>query len=281
MKGSRGNRLGNMMRALIFAFLVAGAAQAADGISPKPSWLRWPLLGIWANSGRDDFAVNDTTLHDDAIALKVISTIPADGAINVAVSTTIQAIFSEAMDAESIHEDTFAIGYGITGTVAGAVTYDADTKRGIFTPSKNLITRTTYTATISSRVQDLAGNTLAEDYTWSFTTEPEEGISGGCFFGTAVSGSSMAEDIIFLREFRDKYLLTNAMGEIFVDLYYQYSPPIAKYIAEHQILRTATRTALMPVVYAIKYPMIFGFVCLIDWAIAITKMVQCPTVKKK
>src|SRR3990172_2208438 len=39
-----------------------------------------------------------------------------------------------------------------------------------FTPSSNLSSYTTYTATITTGVMDLAGNAMASDYTWSFTT---------------------------------------------------------------------------------------------------------------
>jgi hypothetical protein len=57
-----------------------------------------------------------------------------------------------------------------------------------------------------------------------------------------------------LREFRDRYLLTNRAGQAFVDWYYAVSPPVAAYIAEHDSLKTAVRLGLTPVVYAVKYP---------------------------
>jgi hypothetical protein len=63
-----------------------------------------------------------------------------------------------------------------------------------------------------------------------------------------------------LREFRDRYLLSNYPGRLFVETYYRVSPPIAAYIAKHDGLRTAVRVALTPVVYGIKYP---GMACII------------------
>jgi|GEM_PF-1665046 len=69
-----------------------------------------------------------------------------------------------------------------------------------------------------------------------------------CFIATAAYGSPMAEEIGVLREFRDKYMLTNPVGQALVGLYYRSSPPIAQFITEHQSLRPIVRSALLPAV---------------------------------
>lgn len=81
-----------------------------------------------------------------------------------------------------------------------------------------------------------------------------EGSSSKCFIATAAFGSFLHPHVKVLRDFRDKYLITNAPGRAFVEFYYQHSPPIADYISKHKILRAVTRWALTPVVFAIKYP---------------------------
>jgi hypothetical protein len=98
----------------------------------------------------------------------VSSTIPANGAAEVDVSSAIAAAFSEEMDASTITTDTFIVNNGSTD-INGTVSYNDTT--ATFTPSANLDFNTIYTATITIGAMDLAGNPIASAYTWSFTTE--------------------------------------------------------------------------------------------------------------
>lgn len=78
-----------------------------------------------------------------------------------------------------------------------------------------------------------------------------------CFIATAAYGSFLHPHVSSLRDFRDEYLLSNAAGRMFVDFYYQYSPPLAKHIATNENLAFLTRIVLAPLVYAVLYPLWF------------------------
>lgn len=77
------------------------------------------------------------------------------------------------------------------------------------------------------------------------TTEPE--ISG-CFIATAAYGSMMEPRVQLLRAFRDRFLTGNLPGRAFIAFYYENSPPLARYIAEHDSWRSVVRWCLLPLV---------------------------------
>ena len=100
----------------------------------------------------------------------VISTIPLNGATGVPLNQIVSATFSKAMNPATINSTTFTLtGPGATA-VSGLLAYAAIGNTLTFTPTANLASSTLYTATIKTGAQDLAGNALASNYVWTFTT---------------------------------------------------------------------------------------------------------------
>jgi C1A family cysteine protease len=182
---------------------------------------------------------------------------PSSGATAVNPSTTVSVTFSETMSASSLTTSSFTLTQG-GSPVSGSVSYDAGTQTATFTPSGNLAYSTSYTATLTTGVQDSEGVALASSSSWSFTTSappPASGSSGGgggggCFIATAAFGSALEPRVVTLREFRDVYLMPSHSGRAFVELYYTLSPPMADVIAADEGLRTGARAVLAPVVTA-------------------------------
>ncbi len=110
-----------------------------------------------------------TGVTADTTAPTVASTNPPDGATSVGINSAITATFSESMNASTVGAAFTSTGPG-SNSVAGTVDYDAPSNTATFTPTGNLAINTSYTATISTDAQDLAGNALADDFVWSFTT---------------------------------------------------------------------------------------------------------------
>jgi len=98
----------------------------------------------------------------------VSGTSPSNNAAGVAVAAAVTATFSEPLDAATVTTATFSVKDAANAPVAGAVTYAGTT--ATFAPSA-LAPNTTYTATLTTGIKDAAGNAMAQEYSWTFTTE--------------------------------------------------------------------------------------------------------------
>jgi hypothetical protein len=130
---------------------------------------------IWASV--EDLAGN-AMLHDfvwsfrtgaasDTTRPVVVSTIPRDEAVDVAVNANVSATFNEAMNPSTLTGTTVTVANGVD-LIAGSVTTVGATVT--FSPDSDLTPSTLYTATITNAVTDLAGNAMSANYEWTFTT---------------------------------------------------------------------------------------------------------------
>jgi len=95
---------------------------------------------------------------------------PTDLATNVAVNQSLNATFNKDMNPATINTNNFTVTGPGSASVAGTVTYDATSQTATFIPATNLAPDTTYTNTVTTNATDLAGNPLATNVVWTFTT---------------------------------------------------------------------------------------------------------------
>jgi hypothetical protein len=124
------------------------------------------------NSSNKALTVTYTT---DTTPPSVVSVSPAANSTSISVNTQIQIAFSEALLSSSVTATTVSV-----SGVVGAVSLSGQTVTLTPTNPSPLAPSTAYTVTVlggSNGVKDLAGNSLASSYSWTFTTAAT--VSGG------------------------------------------------------------------------------------------------------
>jgi hypothetical protein len=113
--------------------------------------------------------VQDTTAPE-------VDAVDPDGTKVVPRNSTVTANFSEAVQAATLTSNTVQLFPGkSTKPIKATLSWDhsTDPTSVTLTPSSRLDAKTRYTAKIkgdATGVKDLAGNPLASDFSWSFTT---------------------------------------------------------------------------------------------------------------
>jgi hypothetical protein len=132
----------------------------------------WPtailLTALIAGCGSDGNAPGNPPVPVivDTTAPTVSSTTPSLTSA-VATNANITIRFNEGMDGTSITATSFTLAQGSTN-IPGAVSYEGNV--ATLNPTANLAANTMYTATMTTAAKDSAGNALAVNKTWTFTT---------------------------------------------------------------------------------------------------------------
>jgi hypothetical protein len=164
-----------------------------------------------------------------------------------------------------------AVGYAPLGVIFTAlasdldgaiVKYEWDNGLGTFVYDPQVTDSATITyyqpKTYTARVRVTDDNGLTAISSVQIDILNNAGRDSRCFIATAVYGSPREPQVLLLREFRDRHLLTTAWGRAFVDVYYRCSPAAAEYLRTHELARRATRCALTPVIMCVQYPGLTG-----------------------
>lgn len=113
------------------------------------------------------------------------------------------------------------------------------------------------TRPLNEIIDTVLGNVVPKQFpsatTVSSISSSNSGSKGGCFIATAVYGSYSAPEVLLLRSFRDRVLLSSNHGKLFVRLYYRLSPFMAKIIGSNGFLKRLVRNAILsPIVKIVR-----------------------------
>jgi len=143
------------------------------------------FFGIKTSSdARDDAQkLARAAINSDTTPPTVSSVSPLPDAKGVPPDSPITVTFSKDMDQATINDGTFKLVEETQNTpvVARRIAYDSNTNGATFHPRTNLAHNTTYRVRITADVKDKAGNAMAQEDTWVFTTEggPARQTTGG------------------------------------------------------------------------------------------------------
>jgi hypothetical protein len=112
-----------------------------------------------------------TGVADDIWPPTVSETSPTEGETCVPTETGLTANFDESVAYASVNSSTFTLRDGAGNLISSSVGLDWRGTAHFFPPSTPLANSSTYTATITRGIVDLAGNHLAADHNWTFATE--------------------------------------------------------------------------------------------------------------
>ena len=97
----------------------------------------------------------------------VVSTDPANGAVDVSPNKIITATFNMSMNPATLNASTFTVKQGTT-VIVGAISFSGTV--ATFAPTTPLDENKIYTCTITKGAENTVGTELASDYVWTFTT---------------------------------------------------------------------------------------------------------------
>jgi nitrous oxidase accessory protein NosD len=181
---------------------------------------------------------------------------PSGGVVDPITGTTADG--TGVAVSEHVHFDPWLTAYLYTLTISstgggsvvvpgeGAFTYEPGTAVQLIAVTNTLYNFARWigdVSTITDVNSAVTNITMNGDY--FITADFSFGPFSWCFIATAAYGTDTARELDILREFRDEVLLPNSLGTAFVSFYYRTSPPIADFVSQHGVLRTAVRLGFL------------------------------------
>ncbi len=152
---------------------LANGEDGSNGVYRYSSTPAFPSDSYQASNYWVD-VVYTTSVGSDNTPPAVASVLPVNNATGVNEAAPITVTFSEAVDPSTVSTATFELLNG-SATMLATVSYNASSRTASLIPAVSLTYSTTYIARAKGgssdpSIKDLAGNALANTFSWSFTT---------------------------------------------------------------------------------------------------------------
>jgi hypothetical protein len=161
---------------------LVGTTKTGDGggwsveVTEAIDWEHTYVATATDAAGNESRPSNERTVIVDTVPPTVTDVIPDRDQAGVPINTDVEAVFSKEIDGATLDGNFVLTEDGAIDPVDATVSYDTVTNTATLHPNAHLNHDTVYTAKIEGGqdgVKDLAGNPLAADETWSFTTAGE------------------------------------------------------------------------------------------------------------
>jgi hypothetical protein len=158
----------------------------------------------WVDVNYTPISGPDTTLP------QVVTVTPPNTSTNISINTFVSATFNKNIDSTTVTNLTFILKDPSNTAVPAAVSYAKGSRTASLVPNEPLAYSTTYTATLKGgttdpRIKDPAGNALASDFVWTFTTAPppaappDDGAGGPVLIISSISNPFSRYPVEILR----------------------------------------------------------------------------------
>ncbi|UCH88201.1 MAG: S8 family serine peptidase [Thermoplasmata archaeon] len=127
-------------------------------------------LTVTDGAGNSNFDVFQVSVIDDTEPPSIVSVFPEEFAVEVPKDVEIRCKFSEPIKDITINFQSYYLTDSDGNKIPGDLTYDPKLNMITLTPSNLLSSNQIYYGYVKNSIMDLAGNYIAFDYSWYFST---------------------------------------------------------------------------------------------------------------
>ena len=205
------------------------------------------------------YTTSYTTSSTTTTATQTMITVSTLSASTTTTATSVSIIAQTSTLQTSITVPSVGTSTSLTSTTVTATSTSMYPTLTVTVANTSYLPTTTYspTVTVTSLQTSLIPTTtiVTSTLTSSTTTTTTVAVTRPCIIASAAYGSELAPQVQFLREFRDRSVISTFAGGQFMrafnGFYYSFSPSIAGAVAPNPVLSATVRLTMYPLLVAL------------------------------